>query len=378
LTDEDRRQVLEGFNRAWAIRALKAGFATGLWVGLVNAAVAVACVHGAKGMIGLALGPVAQLDSPSTVRLLGSEHAIWKVTFGPFSKHILVNRKGDTYLADVETQAVHTHWPHRNGPLGLSPDARSALIDGDYMKGDYGLQLLDLGTGARSNLGLSVAGASQLAFVQGGRAIAVRHDSTIRLYSIHGGLIRELQKPKEFVGFVVEFASTPYSGILAASYQHASSGAVVIWALETGAIVRTIHVGGGVRAVALSPNGKILAAGVGTDVQLWDTASGRRLRSMPGHSHVVQQFAFSPDGSLLASVDKGDRPIQLPCYVGHCEGITVRLWEVATGRGLKQAILRAHKMNPSIAISADGRYLAANATTSPNDFGSGFTVWKIR
>jgi WD40 repeat protein len=66
-----------------------------------------------------------------------------------------------------------------------------------------------------------------------------------------------------------------------------------------------------VSAVALSQDGKLLAAG-GLDraVHLWDTADGRRAGVLRGFAEPVTTVAFSPDGSLLAA-GSADRTIRL-------------------------------------------------------------------
>src|SRR4051812_41113999 len=59
---------------------------------------------------------------------------------------------------------------------------------------------------------------------------------------------------------------------------------------------------GPVRAMAYSPDGRLLAAG-GDDmkVRLWDLASGELLFTLSQHTDWVRALAFSPDGQLLAS-----------------------------------------------------------------------------
>src|SRR5207248_6597331 len=55
-------------------------------------------------------------------------------------------------------------------------------------------------------------------------------------------------------------------------------------------------------AVALSPGGKLLAAG-GQDgaVHMWDTASGRQVAVLRGPARQVDALAFSPAGGTLAA-----------------------------------------------------------------------------
>ena len=56
-----------------------------------------------------------------------------------------------------------------------------------------------------------------------------------------------------------------------------------------------------IRTLAISPDGKTLAAGANDTVLLWELASGQARGRFPGHQEWVWSLAFSPSGRLLAS-----------------------------------------------------------------------------
>jgi WD40 repeat protein len=106
-------------------------------------------------------------------------------------------------------------------------------------------------------------------------------------------------------------------------------GQLIVWDALTGQRLFDYQEAvGGLKSVAFSPDGKLLAIGstgepentIGTATVL-EVASGEILSTMPGHAGWVWDLAFSPDGKRLVTVD----------FFG-----VGRVWDVATGEPLAE------------------------------------------
>jgi WD40 repeat protein len=106
---------------------------------------------------------------------------------------------------------------------------------------------------------------------------------------------------------------------------------------------------GGGYAVAFSPDGRYVALGCSglsseSRLAIFDARTGKVVHRLPGHAHVVRALAFSPDGKLLASGGGDGR---------------LSVWDVATGRRVCQA--GPDLASGTLAFVDGGKTLAADA-----------------
>jgi len=104
-----------------------------------------------------------------------------------------------------------------------------------------------------------------------------------------------------------------------------------------------------VKALALSPDGKILASGAGfveSAIRLWDVATGREIRRLQGHRAWVSALVFWPDGKTLASASADQ---------------TIRLWDLTdTANVPPPRTLRGHKLEVwRLALLPDSKTLVS-------------------
>jgi WD40 repeat protein len=117
-----------------------------------------------------------------------------------------------------------------------------------------------------------------------------------------------------------------------------------LWRVTDQKLILTLHSYAPVYALAYSPSGTALAAGLGDGtIRVWDAAAGTLLGTLEGHAGTVGALAFSPDGRLLFSAG--------------ADG-TLRVWNVQAAKQLR--ILQGQGGTVSaLAIAPDGTLLAA-------------------
>jgi WD40 repeat protein len=211
----------------------------------------------------------------------------------------------------------------------------------------------------------SMAGSNDRAALSpDGRLLASRADRGVRLWETATGGPRAL-----LGGAEDEFARDPVflgDGSIVGAMDRGTS--VRLWDASTGRELRRITAGEMALRIEPSPDGRLLAvaeAAVHTQdrqVSLWEVATGREVGRLGGHLGLIRALAFSPDGRLLAT-GADDRP--------RWRAPSLRIWDVARGR-----LLRRLDPHPSgvaaMAFSPDGARLA-----SAGEDGTAL-IWDVR
>ena len=111
---------------------------------------------------------------------------------------------------------------------------------------------------------------------------------------------------------------------------------------------------GAVNAMAFDRDGGRLAtASADGSVGVWETVTGRQVVAVP-LGHPIQDVAFSPDGTSIATASGG----------------TIQIWSATDGRPMGPAYEHRGGPSNSVAFSADGRHLAAISE-------QGADVWQL-
>ena len=120
---------------------------------------------------------------------------------------------------------------------------------------------------------------------------------------------------------------------------------VALWDIGRGKIVKKLAMTekltdtSMVQSLALSPDGKLVAAGYGggmdTNIRVWDAKSGKMLRTIAGHCGFIVTLDFSPDSKLILSGATAGGPRD-------AKDATYRIWDAASGQQERVYAQRSH------------------------------------
>jgi WD40 repeat protein len=257
-------------------------------------------------------------------------------------------------LWDVKSGRVLRRIPYAAGvnALAFSPDAKRLACAGDTAKpiriydldgDDAPVTTVDGGAGFKAWLafspdGATLAGSCEVKFSGGSR-------SSLRLWhSTSGRLLHKVG------GSFCAGAFSPDGKRMAASAGESYSG---VYDVATGKKLRALPITPDVRAVAFSPDAKLLALGQGTRIRLWSTKSQQEIESGHGHARAVKAAAFSPDGRIIAT--------------GGLDN-TLIMWSWPDGAELRRIKgVGSHCGIQHLRFSPDGRSIAATAWINHDD-----------
>ncbi|TYQ26300.1 protein kinase [Pseudanabaena sp. UWO311] len=145
-----------------------------------------------------------------------------------------------------------------------------------------------------------------------------------------------LQKHSDAVQSV---ALSPDGKIIASA---SDDGTVKLWELEgdnTSPIKEIKDQGGWVRAVVFLSNRQIITAGQDKNIKIIDIATGKVVKTLSGHTNLINNLAIAPASDLLVSGSYDN---------------TVNLWQISTGKLLRSLTGHTDKIW-GLAISPDGK-----------------------
>jgi eukaryotic-like serine/threonine-protein kinase len=273
------------------------------------------------------------------VKLDPNARQIFAVAFSPDGRTALSGDLGDTVrLWDLATGRQIRDFQGHTGAVGgvvFSPDGRSALS----ASGDETVRVWDIDSGKTIYTLVGCGGGVALTpdgrFAMSGSFF----DNTIRLWSLNpAGEVRSFAGKIDSAKGVRIAVSPDGRDALSCSY---TDSRIKLWDLATGKDIRTLtgHTGV-VLDVAFSPNGRLaLSASSDKTIKLWDLASGKEIRTLTGHTGAVLCVAISPDGRTALSGS---------------DDHTLKLWDLAAGKEIRT--LSGHTSAvTSVAFNQDGR-----------------------
>lgn len=282
--------------------------------------------------------------------LLGHQSNVTSIAWSPEGRYLVTGSHDQTVKRwDVTKPQKPLTWKaHEEGfvhSVDFSPDGQRIVSDS---KQEHAAIIWDASTGVEQ---VTIdGGCTSVAFSPDGTRIAIISGDNLKVCDATSG--EQIFRFKGRVKRSLEY-SADGSMILGCSGNNwdppdqETDYNVKVWDAHTGEQIQILQ--GHTQMVsdaAFSPDGDRIASASWDDtVRIWDTTTGKELFRLDGHAGWVQCVAFSPDGTQVASGS----------FYGE-----IRIWDARSGQELLS--LNGHSgAVSSIAYSPSGRRIASGA-----------------
>jgi WD40 repeat protein/DNA-binding SARP family transcriptional activator len=209
------------------------------------------------------------------------------------------------------------------------------------------VEVFDLETGDVRFAVRTSAEWPHFAWTADGAGLAVSDGAVGRLTVVDrdGATMSELEVDTGWVGFVAT-GDDPDLVVVTVEGGGDAPGRVLVWNWRTGTVEESFNTSPDLAVP--SPDGELIAVKPAVEtgsqiVEIWDNRSDRIVARLTGQSAFIEDIAFHPDGSVVAT--------------SHEDG-TIRLWDPRTGG--QRLLLDGHPyLTKGIVFSPDGAHLAS-------------------
>lgn len=246
--------------------------------------------------------------------LLGHSTEVISLAFSSDGSLLASKSQDCTRLWETETGRCRGILPYSSkwGHLSFSPDD-AVLVSGS----DNGLKLLDTATGSQRHLPVGRIFPERCLFAPNGQILAYSNYRCVELLDI---------SRRKNCG-IFEFAKMDFRDM---AFSHdskriiiADSNDIEVWNLETSKIVATFREHyNRIISVQSSPDSHFVLSASSESIWLWIQETTKRGKKLEGNINGVIFANFSPDGRLIVSA--------------HGMGSNLILWETATGNKLHE------------------------------------------
>ncbi|MCX5827588.1 MAG: caspase family protein [Deltaproteobacteria bacterium] len=230
-----------------------------------------------------------------------------------------------------ETGTINKEGPYWIQSMAVGPDGKSVLWSDNTV-----LRLSDIASGREIK---AFSGGHKFEILYAAMSadgrFAVSNDSqTTNIWDISTGRIMKSFKNEE----VTQTVCSDGKRVLVISMDHNQGKLVfMFWDLSTNREIRTLHadydtkivIGNGwqgykyINLPTMSSDGNLVLWSDNRTIHLWDTRSGKEIRTFSGHINDISSIGISPDEKYV--------------YSGSHDG-TTRLWDISTGKEVARMI----------------------------------------